>query len=525
MSPIEEYAARYGAAYRWIATATVMLTCVGTTAASTMVNVALPDIMGAFGLGDDQVQWLSTGFLAAMTASMLLTAWTLGSFGYRNAFLGAQTLFIASSLLGAAADSGGVIILARVLQGTACGLAQPLAMVVLSQVFPPEKRGTAMGIFGLGVVLSPALGPSLGGYLVDEYSWRDVFLAIVPLTMIAMVACAVFLPGRDRRAGARRPSFDVVGMVSLAVLLVCLLTALSNGQRYGWDSFFVVGMFAGALLSAGVFLVWESVAKEPLFQLRLFAYRQFSLCCVVAFALGVGIFGSTYIIPMFVQFVQNYTPTRAGLLLMPAGLVLGMTTPLAGRLGDRAPPRLPITIGLAIFGYSCWLCADADVDTPFWSFALWIAFGRVGLGLINPSLNAGALRALPQTLLAQGSGTINFARQLGGALGVNVLSVIVDRRTTFHGEALAQAMTPATAAASAAVQQLAVLLTHWGNPFGWRLPTGAPPAAMAYLESMLVPKARLFAYRDGFLAVTVAFAFACLAATLIRGRKPAAVRT
>ncbi|MDR3537463.1 MAG: MFS transporter, partial [Acetobacteraceae bacterium] len=216
MSPLEAYAVRFGASYKWLATLAVMLSCIATTAASTMVNVALPDISGAFGLGDDQVQWLSTGFLAAMTATMLLSAWTLGRFGYRMAFLGAQAIFIASSVAGAMASSGGAVILARVFQGTACGLIQPLAMVVLSQVFPRERRGQAMGIYTLGIVLSPALGPSLGGYLVDQFSWRDVFLAIVPLCLLAMAVTAIFLPGRDTRAGTKRPPFDGVGFTSLA---------------------------------------------------------------------------------------------------------------------------------------------------------------------------------------------------------------------------------------------------------------------------------------------------------------------
>ncbi|MDD2542522.1 MAG: hypothetical protein PHH28_15995, partial [Desulfuromonadaceae bacterium] len=160
----------------------------------------------------------------------------------------------------------------------------------------------------------------------------------------------------------------------------------------------------------------------------------------------------------------------------------------------------------------------ADVDTSFWPLAWWIVLGRIGLGLITPSLNAGALRALPHDLLAQGSGTLNFVRQLGGAMGVNLLSVLIDQRTTFHGDALAQAMTPATAAAGATVQQLSLMLTHWGNPFGTRLSGGAPPAALTYLEMELVPKAKLLAYQDGFLVVSVLFFATLLPAMLMRRR-------
>jgi MFS transporter, DHA2 family, multidrug resistance protein len=517
MSPIEAYAARFGAGYRWFATITVMLATITTTGASTMVNVAMPAIMGAFGLGQDQVQWLSTGFLAAMTATMLLTAWALDRFGYRLSFLGALVVFTLGSVAGVASSSGSEVILARVLQGMASGLIQPMAMVVLSQVFPLEQRGRAMSIYTIGVVLSPVLGPTLGGFLVDEYSWRYVFLAIVPVCVVAMAA-AVFLPGRDTRQGAASRRFDGFGFFFLVVFLVSLLNALSNGQREGWNSDLILALFAATLASSVAFVAWELTYRMPLLNLRVFASGGFTASCLVAFVLGAGIYGSTYIVPLFVQLVQGYTPTRSGMLLMPAGLVLGMVSPMAGYLADRLPPWAPVMTGLALFVLSNWLCGGADVDTPFWSLAGWMVVGRIGLGLITPSLNAGALRALSHELLAQGSGTVNFVRQFGGAMGVNLLSVLIDRRTTFHADALAQAMTPATSAAGAAVQQLGLMLVHWGNPFGTRLPSGAPPAAMTYLETLIVPKAQLFAYQDGFLVVAVIF-FAALLPALLMGRR------
>jgi MFS family permease len=245
---------------------------------------------------------------------------------------------------------------------------------------------------------------------------------------------------------------------------------------------------------------------------------------VVALALGLGIYGSTYIVPLFVQFVQGFTPTRAGLLLMPSGFVLALVFPIAGYLADRLPPWAPVSVGLAVFGFSNALCSGADVDTSFWALAWWMVLGRIGLGLIMPALNAGALRALPPELLAQGSGSLNFVRQLGGVLGVNLLSVLVDMRMTFHGDALAQAITPATSAAGAAISQLSRLLLHWGNPFGTRLPTGAPPITMTYLESMLVPKAQMLAYQDGFYVVAIMFFVAVLPALLMRGQRPEMAR-
>ena len=397
MSPIEAYAARFGAGYKWYATISVLLATTATTAAATMVNVALPDIMGAFGMGQDQVQWLATGFLAAMTAAMLLTAWALGRFGYRLAFLGALALFCIGSILGAFSSSGGEVILARVMQGAASGLIQPLTMVVMSQVFPFEQRGKAMGIYNIGVVLAPTLGPTLAGFLVDQYEWRYVFLAIVPVCVAAMALTMVFLPGRDPRRETFAHSFDFLGFALLGAFLVCFLSALSNGQREGWDSDLILTLFAGAFAFFFAFVGWELKHPQPLLNLQVFANGRFASCCLVAFALGAGIYGSTYLIPLFVQLVQGYTPTRSGLVLMSAGFGLAMISPLSGYLGDRLPPWVPVMAGLMIFGLSNALCGTSDVDTPFLSLSLWVMLGRLGLGLITPSLNAGALRALPSS--------------------------------------------------------------------------------------------------------------------------------
>jgi DHA2 family multidrug resistance protein len=520
MSAIEQQAARFGPSYRWLATLTVMLGTIATTATATIVNVAMTDIMGAFGLGQDQVQWLSTAFLASMTATMLITAWMLDSFGYRNTFLGALSVFILGSLLGFASNSGVEVIFARILQGAASGIIQPLAMVVLSQVFPPSQRGKAMGLYGVGVVLAPALGPTVGGMMVDQLDWRDVFLVVIPFCLAGGLAAIFILPGQDEQKRSRRIKFDAVGFVLLLMALTSLLAGLSNAQRQGWHSFFILGLFASALFCTMGFIIRELMTSAPLLSLRVFANLGFSSGCIVAFALGAGIYGSTYIIPLFVQSIQGYTPTRSGLLLMPAGLILGAVFPLAGQISDHLPARIPVITGLALFGLSAWLSGSADIDTPFWTMAFWVMLGRVGLGVMLPALNAGALRALPAEKLAQGSGSLNFVRQLGGALGVNLLSVIIDRRTTFHGAALAQALTPDNDAANTSIRRLGLLYSHWGNPFGERFQQGIHPGALEFLERELTAKAQWLAYQDGFYVVAIFFFLAIIPAIFMVRHQP-----
>jgi len=438
-SPFEHLFVRYGSRYPWFVSCTVLLGTISTVLTATIVNVALPEIMHTFNLGQGAVQILSTGFLAAMTSTMLLNAWLIERFGLRTTYLLAMGIFFLASLLGGLASIPQVLIFARLLQGGAAGVLQPFSMQVLFQVFPPEKRGSAMGIMGVGVVLAPAFGPPLGGIMVDSFSWHYVFFLGLPLAAAAFVLAILFLPGL-KNAAQPRP-FDWFGFAFMIIFLVNLFYGLSNGQRYGWGSEQILFHLALALIFGGIFLIWERKQASPLLNLHLFRKIGFAGACLVAFIFGAGNFGTMYLVPLFVQTIQGYTPTQSGLLLMPAGLILVIIFPISGRLADRLQPYIPILIGLGLFSLSSLLMTHAKVQTPFWLFTGWLILGRIGLGTIIPSLNAGSLRALPLTQVSQGSGALNFIRQLGGAFGVNTISVLLDRRTDHHVRTLMKGQT------------------------------------------------------------------------------------
>lgn len=510
----EELLRRYGAGYKWIASASVMVGCIATVLSATIVNVALPDIMGEFGLGQDQAQWLSTAFLAAMTASMLATAWALATFGPKMAYVYSLAVFVAGSVLGGISPNEHVLIVARVLQGAAAGLVQPVAMVVLFTSFRPSERGLAMGIFSLGVVLAPALGPTMGGMLVDNYTWRYVFFLGIPLCLAGAGLALAYLPDHAKRGAV---PFDLPGFVLLCVAVFAFLAALSNGQREGWDSLFVRGFFGVSAVAAVGFVVREHTCATPLLALGVYANPRFLAASVVAFVLGMGLFGSTYLIPLFVQTIQGYSPTESGLLLMPGGIVLGLVAPVAGRLADRVPPYVLIILGLTLFGWSSWLMAEADVSTAFWSFAGWVVLGRVGLGCILPSLNSGALRVLTHEQVGQGSGNINFTRQLGGAVGVSLLSVYLERQTTLYGQAI-NALQTGTHAAADTLTLIGARLMQAGllDDFSQSL---RQPAAYQFFSNMIAAKARMMGFRESFLLAAVVFALGILPAWFMRVRK------
>ena len=503
MSATDALFERYGAVYRAYATGTVMIATISVVLSTTIVNVAIPDVMGAFGISAVQAQWLSTGFLAAMTATMLLGDWADRAFGLRLSLNVALAVFLAGSVLGGLAPNQGILTLARVVQGAAAGLVQPLSMILLFRVFPPDKRGAAMGIFGIGVVLAPALGPWIGGLLIDAFDWRWVFYLGLPPSITAIVLANLFVPGRD--AVGPRPGFDWTGLGLLAVFLASLLNALTNAQRLGWSSDPILLQFAIAATAAVSFLLWELRTPKPMLDMRLFRNLPFASASVVAFIMGAGLFGSTYLLPLFVQTIQGFTPTQAGLLLMPSGFVLVLVFPIAGRLSDKLPAALLIGGGMAVFAWSSWLTSAVDINTDFWTLAWWTILSRVGLGFVFPAISAGPLKTLPRELIGQGSGAMNFIRQLGGAFGVNLLAVFMERRTMMHADAFAATQTSDNSTTIALLRQVGSIVQTAGLP-----DQQAVAAASQFLTQTVVIQSNSAAFRDGFLVVTLIFAMALI---------------
>src|SRR5688572_29086946 len=232
-----------------------MLGTVSAMLTTTSVNVAIPDIMGAFGIGQDRAQWLSTGALAAMTIGMLLNAWLIGRYGQRRTFMTVLCIFVAALVVAGWAPNEDVLIGCRIVQGAIAGILQPLSMYTLFRVFPPHQRGTAMGFFGMSVILGPALGPTLGGIMIEHFNWRYIFYVAMPVAALAVLLGTMFMPAREDTNARTR--FDSIGFVLLSISLACLLTALSSGQREGWHSDYILTLFVVAGSSAVAFLAWE----------------------------------------------------------------------------------------------------------------------------------------------------------------------------------------------------------------------------------------------------------------------------
>ncbi|WP_422844811.1 DHA2 family efflux MFS transporter permease subunit [Acidovorax sp. M2(2025)] len=434
--------ARYGERYRWLLLFSVMVGTMASIMSSTIVNVAIPDMSHYFTLGQARAQWVTSGFMVATTVSMLTTPWLLSRYGYRATYVGSMVLLLAGGIAGGLSQSFGLVLAARVAEGLAAGVVQPIPAVIILYAFRPHEQGRASGVFGMSVVLAPALGPSIGGLLVDWFGWRSIFFMVVPLCLASLVLAYKFVPVTAPggvEANRRGEPLDWRGLLLGAGGTLCLLNGLVS--LHGGSMAPALALLGAAGACVAAFVVWQRrlarLGRRPLMDLRLFQSRQFAMGSIVAFIYGTALFGSTYLLPVFLQLGLQLSASHVGTLMLPAGLVLAVTIAMVGRLADQHPTHWLVGTGLALLAASFGLMALVSSHTSLWILVALAILGRVGLGFILPSLNLGSMRSLDKTLISQGSSAIGFVRMLGGAAGVSLCGIVLEWRLKVHGVSLA----------------------------------------------------------------------------------------
>lgn len=489
---------KYGERYRWILLFSVMVGTMASIMSSTIVNVAIPDMSHFFSLGQERAQWVSSGFMVAMTVSMLTTPWLLASFGYRRTYVGTMVLLLAGGVVGGLTDHFTVVMAARVAEGLAAGAVQPIPAIIIMRAFQPHEQGRASGIFGMGAVLAPAIGPSIGGVLVEFFGWRSIFFMVVPFCLASIWLARRYVPGSSPGGVApdRAHVLDWRGLLLATSGTLCLLNGLV--QLHGGLLVVSAFLLAAAVLAFGLFYFTQRqqtrAGGRPLIDLRLFQHQPFAMGSLVAIIYGTALFGSTYLLPLYIKSAQGMSAAHVGTILLPAGLALAFTIPVAGRLADTVPTRILVSGGLLLLAASFALMLTVSLHGAIVWLVLWSLLGRVGLGFILPSLNSGSMRGLPPELISQGSSSINFLRMLGGATGVSLCGIILEWRLTAHGDSLANAQTSAarlrafdeTFALLAALCALAIVAA-WQMKSLPRLAAAAQRAAAARARSETPP--------------------------------------
>ena len=440
--------ARYGERYRWLLLLSVMVGTMASLMSSTIINVAIPDMSQHFTIGQARAQWVTSGFMAAMTVSMLTTPWLLSRYGYRRTYSGCMWLLMMGGVAGGFANDFTWVLAARVAEGLAAGVVQPIPAIIILRAFEPHEQGRASGMFGLGVVLAPALGPSMGGLLVDGFGWRSIFFMVVPFCIASLWMAQRFVPGSAPGGGAANPqgsALDWRGLLLATAGTLCLLNGLVELQTGTAASAATLLGSAASILIGFVVLQRRTLKArqrhpdqgvDPLMNLSLFADRRFAMGSIVAFIYGIALFGSTYLLPVYMQMGLGLSPSYVGTILLPAGVVLAITIALVGRLADRQPTHVLVSIGLVLLAVSFVLMFTIDLRRPTQIVPLlvvWAVLGRIGLGFILPSLNIGAMRGLGHAHIPQAASVINFLRMLGGAAGVSLCGIVLEWRVAAHG--------------------------------------------------------------------------------------------
>ncbi len=482
--------------YKWWVAATVMLNAFIVIMNNATINLALPPMMTAFGFNLDQVQWVITAYMIATAVVVPTVGWLGNVLGNRNVFLFGLVIFVASSALCGMAWSGTTLIFFRVLQGLGSGPISPMAMVFLTQVFPPQQRGLAMGLYGLGISCGPVIGPVLGGYVTEHFNWRMVFYMNALPGLLGIILVMLVIPN-TRESETR--SIDLPGLATMTIFLISLLTALSQGRRHGWDDPYIQRLFIIAAISFVAFLAIELLCKEPLIDLRLYKNGPFTAVSLAVFLMSLGFWGTGFLQTFLLQRLLGYTPAQAGYVILPGALAMACVTVLSGRLVDKVDRRFVVWGGLGMFALSCYWFSFLSLDRPM-SWMIWMTIARyITIGLIFTPMNAVSMMVLPPDKVRMGSGLINLMQQgLGGTISLAMMTTFLQRRTDYHASMMAQSQVDSVLPWYDVLTPVQQFVQQAGE-----VGAMADIQAMALVRRQLVQHAGISAYQDCFMLVVI----------------------
>jgi EmrB/QacA subfamily drug resistance transporter len=391
---------------------------------TSIVNVAISRIQNDFGASTDDVQWVVNGYTLTLGVVVPLSGWLSDRFGLSRLYIVSLLGFAGGSALCGLATSLNTLVAFRIVQALAGGILPVITLSILYRIVPRDKIGTAMGLYGLGVVFAPGIGPSLGGYLVEYVSWRWIFYVNVPIGILGAIAAVMLLP---RLPAGHAGRFDVLGFVTIATGLFSLLLALSEGETWGWSSYKIMILFTVSLLSLALFVVIELEVAEPLLDVRVFRTWAFTNSQLLIAILSIGLFAVLFYIPLLLQQAMMIPPFPAGLILLPQALVMAVLMPIAGRLYDRIGPRWLAVTGLIIVAWGTYQMRHIGLDTSRDHIIELLAFRAVGLGLCMMPIFTIGMSSVPFTLTNQASAFNNVVRQTASALGVAGFTALLTR--------------------------------------------------------------------------------------------------
>jgi DHA2 family multidrug resistance protein len=480
----------------WLIAASVMLPTFMQILDTSVANVALPHIAGGLGVDVQESTWVLTSYLVSNAIILPMSGWLASLLGRRNLLLLSVALFTISSFLCGIAPDLTLLIFFRVFQGAGGGAMQPISQAILLESFPHERRGLAMGIYGMGVVVAPIIGPTLGGWLSDALSWRWIFFINIPVGVISIFLSALFIfdppyLARHRRANIKT---DYIGIALIVLGFGALQVVLDKGQTDDWfASRFILGMATIAVVSLVVLVFWELTHEAPIVNLRLLKERNFAVSVLAMFMVGFILYGSILLLPIFLQQFMGYSATLAGLVLSPGGILTLALMPVAGALVGRVDVRLLIITGLVIVAYSMFYMAGFNLQIDFWTAVTSRVIQSGGLALLFVPINASAFYYVPREKTGQGTGIINLLRNIGGSSGIAFVTTLLARQAQSNRNLLIHTLTPLNPIYRQAIAGVRTALIQRGVS-----PALADHQAQGLIGNVLTQQATVVAYVNIF---------------------------
>jgi len=494
-----------GETHPWIIAFTVMLAIFMEVLDTSVANVALPHIAGNLSAGVDESTWVLTSYLVSNAIVLPLTGWFSSFFGRKRFYMTCVAIFTFSSMLCGLAPSLPLLVFFRVLQGAGGGALQPISQAILLESFPKEKRGMAMAVFGMGVVLAPIIGPTLGGWITDSYSWRWIFLINIPVGVVSLVLTLFlvfdppYLVRKSFREGAR---IDYIGIGLLSIGLGFLQVVLDKGEREDWfgSSLIVWCSLVAAVGLLSAFL-WELFREDPAVDFHLLKERNFFIATMTMFMLGVVLYGSTALLPIFLQTLLGYTALLSGLVLSPGGILVIILLPVVGKLLGRFESRWLVVFGLSVLALSLFHMANFNLEIDFRTAMVARVFQSAGMAFLFVPINVMAFYFLPKERINNATGIINLARNIGGSVGIAGVVTMLARRAQFHQSVLVSHMTPLDSAYQAMLHGAGQMLAVQGAD-----PVQAAHQAQGLAYGLLMRHANMLAFVDDFWLMGLATA-------------------
>ncbi len=470
---------------------------------TTIANVVLKYIAGGLGVSEDEASWVVTTYLVANAVSLTASSFLARRLGRKAFFLICLGLFTLSSVLCGYAWNLNSLLLFRILQGIGGGGMVPVSQSILADAFPPAKRGQAFALFGVAVVVAPVVGPTLGGWLADNWSWHWCFLINGPVGVITIALIAAVLREGEAAVAERQrrqdPGFDLVGFVLVATFLGALELVLDRGLEDDWfGSNFIICAAAVCALACALMIPWEISRRNPTIDVRMLGTRQFGASFVVMLATGAILYATTNGVPQLVQQDFGYTATWAGLVLSPGGIVTMLMMFLVGRLSAKVQPKYLIMVGAVVIALSMYDMTNAYADLGFWFFARSRMLLGVGLPLIFVPIMAASYDGIPPHKTDQASAMINAARNTGGSIGISLFSNVLTHREQFHQSRLIEHAIPSSVQYQHTLQQATTYFAAHGS-----LAAQAHRQAIQWIGQQVQAQASFLAYMDAFWVLMV----------------------